>query len=84
MWTIGDASRFDERSHLAPRRHTTPGPETLIEPGPTFLLDLTDTVDHILGPPARVLRVMVDNYNKYHNSWYIAQSRTRWAFEVKI
>ena len=49
MRSIGDASRFDERSHLAPCRHTTPGPETLIESGSTFLLDLTDAVDHIQG-----------------------------------
>ena len=49
MRSIGDASRFDERSHLAPRRHTAPRPETLIESGSTFLLDLTNAVDHIQG-----------------------------------
>jgi hypothetical protein len=45
--SVGDASRFDERSHLPPRRHTAPWPERLIEPGSAFLLDLTNAVDHI-------------------------------------
>ena len=49
MRSIGDASRFDERSHLTPCRHATPSPETLVEPGSTFLLDLTDAVDHVQG-----------------------------------
>src|SRR5271165_204518 len=49
MRSIGDASRFDERGHLPPRRHTTPRPETLIESGSTFLLDFTNAVDHIQG-----------------------------------
>ena len=49
MRSVGDASRLDERLHLAPRRHTAPWPETLIESGSTFLLDLTDSVDHIQG-----------------------------------
>src|SRR6478736_6680419 len=49
MWAIGDASRLDERSHLAPRRHATPWPETGIQSGSTFLLDLTNAVDHIQG-----------------------------------
>src|ERR1700736_3190938 len=49
MRTIGDASRFHQRSHLAPRRHSTPRPETVIESCSTFPLDLTDSVDHIQG-----------------------------------
>jgi hypothetical protein len=49
MRSIGDASRFDERLHLAPCRHTAPGPETLIESGSTFPLDLTNAVYHIQG-----------------------------------
>jgi hypothetical protein len=45
--SVGDASRLDERLHLAPCRHAAPWPETLIEPGSAFPLDLTDAVDHI-------------------------------------
>src|SRR6476619_6363471 len=49
MRSIGDASRLDERSHLATRRHAAPGPETFVESGSTFPLDFTDSVDHIQG-----------------------------------
>src|ERR1700693_5202539 len=49
MRAIGNASRSDERGHLAPRRHTTPWPETLIESGSAFPLDLSNSVDHIHG-----------------------------------
>jgi hypothetical protein len=47
--SVGNASRFDERSHLAPRRHAAPWPETLIQSGSAFLLDLPNSVNHIHG-----------------------------------